>query len=277
MFPSMHQRICAMSIPNHDMYVLTGNDNVLPVLLGEDVGVGLDLGEDEVVGSSGLAVLLGLSAAGDDLEALVEGILGLLGDLKVGLALAAALGVADDDPADAHVGEHVGGGLAGEGAVALDPAVLGADGDVGAELLLDALDVYLRGADDDLGVGGEGGLVDHGDEVVDLGDGAVALPVAADEELAGLRAGRGMEGAVGVSLRARSHGMFHSNSISNQYAGINSRHIMHPNRFDDSFHSVHSHSHSQIPFCCNLTNHQPQAKCIPTKIHHQFTSRKEIH
>ena len=185
-------------------YVLTGNDNVLPVLLGEDVGVGLDLGEDEVVGSSSLAVLLGLSAAGDDLEALVEGVLGLLGDLKVGLALAAALGVADDDPADAHVGEHVGGGLAGEGAVALDPAVLGADGDVGAELLLDALDVDLRGADDDLGIGGEGGLVDHGDEIVDLGDGAIALPVSADEELAGLRAGRGMEGAVGIiPLRAR--------------------------------------------------------------------------
>ena len=184
--------------------LLTGNDNVLPVLLGEGVGVGLDLGEDEVVGGAGLAVLLGFSAAGDDLEALVEGILGLLGDLGVGLALAAALGVADDDPTDAHVGEHVGRGLAGEGAVALDPAVLGADGDVTAELLLDALDVDLRGADDDLGVRGEGGLVDHGDEVVDLADGAVALPVAADEELAGLRAGRGMEGAVDIiSLRAR--------------------------------------------------------------------------
>ena len=180
---------------------LTGDDDVLPVLLGEGIGVGLDLGEDEVVGGASLAVLLGLTAASDDLEALVEGVLGLLGDLGVGLALAAALGVADDDPADAHVGEHVGGGLAGEGAVALDPAVLGADGDVGAELLLDALDVHLGGADDDLGVGGEGRLVDHRDEVVDLGDGAVALPVTTDEELAGLRAGGGMEGAVFLVCR----------------------------------------------------------------------------
>lgn len=178
---------------------LTGNDDVLPVLLGEGIGVGLDLGEDEVVGGAGLAVLLGLTAASDDLEALVEGVLGLLGDLGVGLALSTALGVADDDPADAHIGEHVGGGLAGEGAVALDPAVLGADGNVGAELLLNALDVDLGGADDDLGVGGEGRLVDHGDEVVDLGDRAIALPVTADEELAGLRAGGGMEGAVSSS------------------------------------------------------------------------------
>lgn len=66
---------------------LTGNDDVLPVLLGEGIGVGLDLGEDEVVGGAGLAVLLGLTAASDDLEALVEGVLGLLGDLGVGLAL----------------------------------------------------------------------------------------------------------------------------------------------------------------------------------------------
>ena len=193
-----------MSNIQHKSLKLTGNDDVLPVLLGEGIGVGLDLGEDEVVGGAGLAVLLGLTAASDDLEALVEGVLGLLGDLGVGLALSTALGVADDDPADAHIGEHVSGGLAGEGAVALDPAVLGTDGNVRAELLLDTLDVDLGGADDDLGVGGEGRLVDHRDEVVDLGDGAVALPVTTDEELAGLRAGGGMEGAVRPDTTSQS-------------------------------------------------------------------------
>mmetsp|Transcript_2577 Transcript_2577/g.4651 ORF Transcript_2577/g.4651 Transcript_2577/m.4651 type:complete len:498 (-) Transcript_2577:2604-4097(-) len=82
---------------------LVGDDDPLPVLRGEDVGIGLELGEDEVVGGSGLAVLLGLSAASDDGEALVEGVFGLGGAFLVGLALLPPLRVADDGPAEAHV------------------------------------------------------------------------------------------------------------------------------------------------------------------------------
>ena len=58
-----------------------GNDNILPVLLGEDVGVRLNLREDEVVGSTRLARLEGLPAASDDLNPPPERVLGLGGHL----------------------------------------------------------------------------------------------------------------------------------------------------------------------------------------------------
>mmetsp|Transcript_8206 Transcript_8206/g.24575 ORF Transcript_8206/g.24575 Transcript_8206/m.24575 type:complete len:472 (-) Transcript_8206:150-1565(-) len=176
---------------------LVGDDNIGPVLLGEDVGVRLDLGEDEFVRGASLAGLKGLAAAGDHLEALVECVFGLLGHLLVRLALSAALGMSDDGPAHAHILEHVSGGFAGEGSISLDPAVLRSDSDVGSELLLHALNVNLRRAHDNLRVRAESRLVEHRDEVVHLRDGAVALPVASDEEFAGLRARRRMVGASG--------------------------------------------------------------------------------
>ena len=40
-------------------------------------------------------------------------------------------------------------------------------------------------------------MIDHGDQVIDLLDGSVAFPIAADEELAGFDGGGGVEGAFG--------------------------------------------------------------------------------
>jgi hypothetical protein len=39
-------------------------------------------------------------------------------------------------------------------------------------------------------------LVDHGNELICLGDRSIALPVSSDEKLAGLDLGRGMVGAI---------------------------------------------------------------------------------
>mmetsp|Transcript_17755 Transcript_17755/g.36891 ORF Transcript_17755/g.36891 Transcript_17755/m.36891 type:complete len:590 (+) Transcript_17755:215-1984(+) len=162
---------------------LVSNDNPFPVLLGKCISVSLELREDEVVGGSSLTVLLRLTAARDDGKALVEGILGLGGSLLVGLSLSTALGVTDDSPTDTHVLDHVGGGLSGEGTVALDPDVLSANTDVGTEGVLDALKVDLGWAHDNFGLTGQIHGVEHGDKLVHLGNRSIALPVTSNKEL----------------------------------------------------------------------------------------------
>ena len=161
---------------------LVGNDDVVPVLDG--VGVGLELSADDSGGLAGLSLLEGLTEAGNDLDAVLESVGGLLGDLGVGLALGAALGVTDDGPVDLEVLQHLSGGLTSEGTVALGPAILSSDGDVGADGGDSLAEVGSRGGDDDLGVVVEGTVVEVTDNVLDLSDGTVALPVAANEELA---------------------------------------------------------------------------------------------
>mmetsp|Transcript_4797 Transcript_4797/g.10923 ORF Transcript_4797/g.10923 Transcript_4797/m.10923 type:complete len:342 (-) Transcript_4797:200-1225(-) len=142
---------------------LVSNHNIVPILGGKHIGIRLDLRKDIVVRGTSLACLEGFPTASNDLESLVQSVLGLGGDFRVGFTLAATFGVASEGPGDTHVLEHIGGGFASVGAVAAGPHVLGTDGDIAAESFLDALDVQLGWAHYHFSVGGEGGLVDHGD------------------------------------------------------------------------------------------------------------------
>ena len=65
-----------------------------------------------------------LADARDDREAAVDGVLGLGSDVRVSLALGAALGVANDAVLDAQVSQHVRTGFARESAVSSRPDVL---------------------------------------------------------------------------------------------------------------------------------------------------------
>ncbi len=172
-----------------------GDDDVLPVLGGENVGVGLDLGENKVVGGSGFTVFKGFSAACEDLDSLVEGVFGLGGDLLVGFTLSATFGVTDKSPFDSHIGYHIGAGFSGEGPISLGPNILDTDGNIFAKSFRDSLDVELRWADNDFGIGRQSGLVEHGNKLLGLGDSSVALPVTSDEEFAGFDLGGGRVGA----------------------------------------------------------------------------------
>mmetsp|Transcript_21330 Transcript_21330/g.31702 ORF Transcript_21330/g.31702 Transcript_21330/m.31702 type:complete len:338 (-) Transcript_21330:482-1495(-) len=68
-----------------------GNDDLLPVLLSEGIGIGLDLRKDKVIGSSGFAGLQGFTTASHDGKSLVKSILGLGGDLGVSFSLLTTL------------------------------------------------------------------------------------------------------------------------------------------------------------------------------------------
>jgi hypothetical protein len=130
---------------------LVGNDNLAPVVAG-DVGLqGLELGADDLDGLARLALLEGLTAAPDDLEALLNGPLGLGGDDIVRLAEnGAALGVAENGPVDVAVKELGDGDLARVGTAGLVEDVLGSNLDVGADGLTDEGEVKGGRSDNDL-------------------------------------------------------------------------------------------------------------------------------
>mmetsp|Transcript_16768 Transcript_16768/g.34366 ORF Transcript_16768/g.34366 Transcript_16768/m.34366 type:complete len:235 (+) Transcript_16768:1403-2107(+) len=176
---------------------LIGNHNISPVLLGKYVSIGLNLGENKVVGGAGLTALEWFSAARNDLKSLVESVLGLPGDFLIGLTLAPPLRVSNDHPPHTHIRQHVGRRFSSEGSVTLHPAILGTNSDVLPKFLRDTLDINLRRTNNNLGVCREGGLVEHGDKVVHLLDGTIALPVSTNKELASVGARRRMEGPLG--------------------------------------------------------------------------------
>lgn len=128
---------------------LVRNDNLAPVL---DVALqALELLGDNLDSLSGLALLKGLTTAPDDGDAVLGGVLGLLGDDLVGLAQdCAALGVAENGPGDGQIGELGDGDLAGEGTVGLVVDVLGRGSDVVLDGVTNEREVDSRGSDDNL-------------------------------------------------------------------------------------------------------------------------------
>ncbi len=91
----------------------------------------LDLVGDQLHGHAQLTLLQALADADDGVQAGLQGGVDLLVDGEVGLVIVlTALGVADDDVLDARLLEHLGGDLAGVGAVGLIVAGLSTDGDV---------------------------------------------------------------------------------------------------------------------------------------------------
>ena len=175
-----------------------GNDDILPVSGAEDIGVGLDLGEDKVIGGSGFTVFQRFSAARKDLDSLVESVFGLGSDLLVGFAISTTFRVTDKSPLDSHVAQHIGTGFTGEGTISLGPNILGTDGNISTQIVLDALHVDLRWADNNFGIGRQSRLVDHRNKFLGLRDGSVALPVSSDEEFTGLDLGGRVEGTASL-------------------------------------------------------------------------------
>lgn len=128
-----------------------GNDNVLPVLLLDGGGNGLELALDDIVGDVLLALLEGLTDTSDDLEARVEGRLDLVSYELVRVAEErAALRVAEDDPWDAGVLDLLGGDFTSEGARLLAVRVLGRDLDGLLDVTGDVEEVQGGGRNDDL-------------------------------------------------------------------------------------------------------------------------------
>jgi hypothetical protein len=130
---------------------LVGNNHVSPLLSADRLGDGSELVGDDGDGLALLALLEGLTAAQDNADVLVEGVLGLGGDEGVGLLEDdAALGVPDQGPADVGVLELGGGDLASVGALVLVEDVLGGDLDFLAQLGACEEEVDGGRGDDDL-------------------------------------------------------------------------------------------------------------------------------
>ena len=153
---------------------LVGNDNLAPVL--DLLADGGKLADDNVHGLAGIALLEGLADAEDDVDAAVDGSLGLLSDEVVGLLEDdTALGVADERPGDVGVLELGDGDLASEGTVGLVEDVLGGNLNALASVLAGEEEVEGGRRDDDLGVGVDLGVVELVDDVLDRLNGAVPV------------------------------------------------------------------------------------------------------
>mmetsp|Transcript_104148 Transcript_104148/g.299743 ORF Transcript_104148/g.299743 Transcript_104148/m.299743 type:complete len:290 (+) Transcript_104148:121-990(+) len=166
---------------------LVGDDDVVPILdLRDDGG---ELALVHLVCLPRLALLQHLADAQDDLDALLLADLDLLRRDLVGVAvLGAALGVADERPPDAEVGEVLRAPFPGEGTEACGRDILGGHGHAeGLDALLDHGDMQGGGADEDVDLV----LVERRPlPSLDQLRGRlrrcwVALPVAADDRLAG--------------------------------------------------------------------------------------------
>jgi hypothetical protein len=116
---------------------LIGNDDAVPVSLGETSGDGGQLGGTH--SHRGAILTLGelLANASNDRETGGDGSGGLLANNLIGLAgiakADAALRVASQGPLDVAVREHSGTGLASPRTVAVDTTVFGRNVDLGAE------------------------------------------------------------------------------------------------------------------------------------------------
>ena len=165
---------------------LIGDDHVAH-LVGGHAGQGaLHLIGDELHGHAQLPLLQALAHTHNGVEAGVDGGVNLLVHGEVGLVVVlAALRVADDHVLGPGLFDHLGGDLAGVGAVVLIVAGLSADGDVAVlEQAHGGGDVHRGDAQDHIAplAPGHDGLELLG-ESLHLGQGVVHFPVASDNSL----------------------------------------------------------------------------------------------
>ena len=162
---------------------LIGDDDVLELLLADAAQRDLGLHADDLLGDALFSLFEHLTDAEDDLESGVQRGAGAGVDGLVGLTeVLSALGMADNDILDAHLGEHLGGDFAGEGAGDCPVAVLRADVEVGAlAQRKGGFEVGERNAEHNLAAG----VLDHRGKLGDerLGGLAVVihLPVSGND------------------------------------------------------------------------------------------------
>lgn len=164
---------------------LIGNDDLLPLLLGKVLGDSSKLPSNDVDGFASLTLLQGLTNAKDDVQATINGSLGLASNELVSLLKDdTTLAVSDNDPVNLSILELLNANFTGESTVGLVEDILGSNANLGVGSLAGEEEVESGGGDDDLDGGVELGLVevlnDGGDGVSDT----VHLEVTTDEELA---------------------------------------------------------------------------------------------
>mmetsp|Transcript_22373 Transcript_22373/g.43855 ORF Transcript_22373/g.43855 Transcript_22373/m.43855 type:complete len:276 (+) Transcript_22373:365-1192(+) len=161
---------------------LVGKNHVAPHgLLLEGGEVTLHLLSDHRHGLTVLAVLELLTNAANDCEALGDGVGGLLTNEGAGLALLAALRVANNGELETKVHEHVSAGLASKGSRAGVPAILGTNHDLRAHVLANIVEVDHRGGHADLDVLAQSSAVEGAHDTVEHLAGAIELEVSAHE------------------------------------------------------------------------------------------------
>jgi len=173
---------CLSGADGPDWFV--GKNDGLPV--GNGTLEGFELLLEDAIGLSRLSVFESLSDADNGVQANFLGLLDLLCDELVGLALLlSTLRVTDESPFEFEVLDLVGAELSGEGTVLGGADVLGADLDILVEEGLHGSDVEGDWCDHDLDLFL---VVLHGVEslgahVSDELDGTVGFPVATDDVL----------------------------------------------------------------------------------------------
>ena len=165
---------------------LVSNDDIGPVGLVELIGAGLELAGVDLTGLARLALLELLTDAEHDGHALVDGGLGLDGNIFVGLVEeGTSLRVTGKGPADAEVLHLTSGDVTGVSSEAILGHVLGGNVDVVLDLIKSGVQVDIGGSNDDRHLLGVvlslvQGLFGEG---VDERDVTVGLPVATDDVL----------------------------------------------------------------------------------------------
>merc|ERR1719188_2064442 len=148
------------------------------------VGDGLELREANLLCLARLPLLQLLADAGQHLEAVLEAELDLLADERVALTQdVPPLRVAENDPLAAHVLDHAGADLPGEGALRRLVAVLRGDANALSKLAANVLEVDGGDGDDDLCRRVKRARGQELADSVDRGLVPVHLPVASNEEL----------------------------------------------------------------------------------------------
>ncbi|CAN3995747.1 Spore coat protein gerQ, partial [Dysosmobacter welbionis] len=163
------------------------DDAAAQLVGGHAVQGALHLKGNPLVGDAGLPLLQALAHADDGVHAGIQHGVDLLVDGGIGLAeILPPLAVAHDDVLHAQVLQHVGGDLAGVGALLLKVHVLGAHGDPQVlERLGGGLNVAGRDTDQGVAPLGPGhDLLQFLGEFLRLSGGHVHFPVSGDNRFA---------------------------------------------------------------------------------------------
>mmetsp|Transcript_27463 Transcript_27463/g.46607 ORF Transcript_27463/g.46607 Transcript_27463/m.46607 type:complete len:347 (-) Transcript_27463:216-1256(-) len=167
---------------------LLGNNNVAPI--SDLISNGGQLTSIDLVGLATLALVELLSDAQHHLQTCLQGICGLGCNSLVGLhqlRQGATLGVAQDDPIETGILDHICADLTSESSTTANPAVLESNTEIRSQHSSSVIPKQHRGRNDDFNTGPSKvvSFVQRADQRLDARPVTVALPVPSDDELTG--------------------------------------------------------------------------------------------